>query len=456
MPLRPLHARTGVLLLAAVAALSGCFTAAKPSTVAADIEVQGNLRLIDDGAFDLSVRCGQSGRPMPIGHSPGCDLSELRTAATSLFLVAPWQERTAGTLEGGRVRFHVDWAKTGIDPLAEDANARLDGVWHVEHAFDGTIYQTWRADAEQINRIRHYIGAATDTQYELRRGGASPSLVVVSIEPLRPLRAGNSSTIAITLKNEGAGDAYLVAAETRSSLPALHGLRYSFGTIPPGASKTRAVTIEVPRSTVETSAMLVVAFREGNDQPPDNASRRLAIEPANDAPVLSATCRVAERAPASGAADSKPAAAPPADSVPLVDAGATVRVRCRISNAGAATRGIWLSGTIAGGRAPATSPPHDLGAKATTDLELRLQVPRSARMDERVAIAVTLEIPDLDRRLTQNLVVQVARPRVCPDGKLTRAQYQSKLAELQKALHAGALTQAELDAYDAELVSCLE
>lgn len=41
-------------------------------------------------------------------------------------------------------------------------------------------------------------------------------------------------------------------------------------------------------------------------------------------------------------------------------------------------------------------------------------------------------------------------------GQLTRAQYQNQLADLRTALTANALTQAEFDRYDAELVGCLK
>ena len=41
-------------------------------------------------------------------------------------------------------------------------------------------------------------------------------------------------------------------------------------------------------------------------------------------------------------------------------------------------------------------------------------------------------------------------------GQLTRAQYRTKLNELRAAVAAGDLTQAQLDRYDAELVTCLK
>jgi hypothetical protein len=54
-------------------------------------------------------------------------------------------------------------------------------------------------------------------------------------------------------------------------------------------------------------------------------------------------------------------------------------------------------------------------------------------------------------------VVGVVRKRnLCTVGQLTRAQYRAKLTKLRAAVAAGELTQAQLDRYDAELVTCLK
>jgi hypothetical protein len=59
------------------------------------------------------------------------------------------------------------------------------------------------------------------------------------------------------------------------------------------------------------------------------------------------------------------------------------------------------------------------------------------------------EPPDL----TQKLAFKKA---LCPDGRYSRERYDKKRAKLQQALDAGSMTQGEFDAYDAELVRCLD
>jgi hypothetical protein len=409
------------------------------------------VELTDGGAFEVDLRCVRvdvyilsSGASQ---HTETCDPKLVASSIAALQLRTPWGSRSSATQVGAHAHFTIDWGQSGIDPLAPDAPSRIDQLWEiVRPGKEGEeIHARWRPSPEEVNRIRHYIGAATDTQYELRRGGPPPSLAVSRLEAEQPLRAGETAQLALTIANSGSGPAFLVSATTRSSVPALHGLRISFGTIAPGASKTRTVPIAIPRENDETSAMVVVNVTEGNDYAPPSTSRRLPIQPPADAPILSLGCHLDD------GGDHREGDG----GVALIDAGAPVHLRCSVRNAGAAARSVRLSAAIAGGSA-VTSPPRNLPRDGTTEVELRLDVPANARMDQRLTLTATLEGPDVGHGIHQELTVQVARPRVCPDGKLTRAQYRAKLAELQKALQAGALTQAELDAYDAELVSCIE
>jgi hypothetical protein len=54
------------------------------------------------------------------------------------------------------------------------------------------------------------------------------------------------------------------------------------------------------------------------------------------------------------------------------------------------------------------------------------------------------------------LALEVARPQICPDGKISRAKFQARRAELRRKLDAKLINQAEFDRYETELVGCME
>jgi hypothetical protein len=45
-------------------------------------------------------------------------------------------------------------------------------------------------------------------------------------------------------------------------------------------------------------------------------------------------------------------------------------------------------------------------------------------------------------------------PRLCPPEKLTRAEYEAKLAKLKRLVKDGLLQEEELQRYDASLLGC--
>jgi hypothetical protein len=86
----------------------------------------------------------------------------------------------------------------------------------------------------------------------------------------------------------------------------------------------------------------------------------------------------------------------------------------------------------------------------------RIVIPRELAIDSTVEIAVNAQDRKAQHVARTSVVGVVRKPKLCATGQLTRAQYRAKMAELRAAVAAGDLTQAQLDRYDAELVTCLK
>jgi hypothetical protein len=102
----------------------------------------------------------------------------------------------------------------------------------------------WQPTAEDAALILKLIGDATDTEVLWVKGGPAPRLEVTALEVEgETLHSGDTGTLVVRIANSGPGIAYRVVASTRSSLEALHGHRLSFGSIKPGAEKTRTLKL---------------------------------------------------------------------------------------------------------------------------------------------------------------------------------------------------------------------
>jgi hypothetical protein len=361
-----------------------------------------------------------------------CDQAHLD--AIPVVAATPWGYRARGQWkDAGHIVFHVPWAESGLDPLADDAAALAAQPW-------GVAGISWVPSPDEARRIVRLVGDATDTEADYVRGGPPPELHVTGFQVVEgSLQAGNTGTLQISIANHGAGAAYRVIATTRSSVTSLHGLRIGFGVIKPGAEKVRRYKVRVPVTESSPDTMLVLAIGEGNGFAPPNSSRRVAIRPVAAAPVLALACLIVGR---SGDA-------------PALDAGESVDLRCTLDNTAGVTADAELLVSIAGG-AVTMSEPHSIDVGGRVVIDVPLTIPRDLALDSTVQINATARDRHFQRAVSVVLHGVVRKPKLCNSGQLTRAQYNGKIAELRAAVAAGDMTQDELDRYDAELVGCLQ
>jgi hypothetical protein len=401
-----------------------------------ELDLAGTFTLSPAGELRLALNRPCTGTRVGIGgpaERPSCE----RDTLDLIHVVArtPWGQDIVGTWDGpALVAFRIDWTGTGIDPLADDTAAVLSRPWQIS----GT---QWTPTADEAAALLKHLGEVTGTETELVRGGAAPSLEVAALEvDGGALRRGEPATLVVRIANRGPGTAYRVVATTRSSIEALHGRRLSFGAIQPGADKVRTLPVTLPGSETARDTMLVLVLSEGNGAAPDNASRRISIEPSTGAPALALRCAIlGYQAPR-----------------PYLDAGQNVTVRCVVENTGNAdARQVSLDAAI-GAAAQGHSPPHAVPAAGRATLDVAIAVPRGLPIQAPIEIAITARDRASSRSARATVAGVVRKPRLCEPGKLTRAQYQAKVTELRVAVTAGDLTQAQFDRYDAELVACLK
>jgi hypothetical protein len=140
----------------------------------------------------------------------------------------------------------------------------------------------------------------------------------------------------------------------------------------------------------------------------------------------------------------------------VVDGGKLLHLSCMVANGGpAAAEGVRVTLSIPGSP-PTTTPPASIAPEAAAPFDVSIRIPTSVKPDERLPVRVEARETSLGASHAIELTAVVRMPTVCPDGKLTRTQYEKKRVELKAALDAGALSAEEHDRYDAELVSCLE
>jgi len=402
-----------------------------------NLDLAGRYALSAAGELTLTLR-----EPCTVGRpSVYRTLSESATDcdrrvldANRVTATTPWQTAVPGVwLDPGHLAFRLDWKRSGFDPLADDAAAVAARPWTI----GGTRWTPTAADAARIVQL---VAEATETETEMVRGGAAPNLEVTSFEVAEgTLRAGGEATLVVKVSNRGPGTAYRVVATTRSSVTSLHGQRIAFGKIKPGGDKVRRLRINVPLSETAPDTMLVLVLGEGNGFTPRNVSRRMVIAASASAPVLGVSCTIPGRTGAR----------------PDLDAGDNVTLRCVVDNNGTGPSKVELEIALAGG-APMRSQVQVIAAAGHGTFDVPLTIPRELAIDSTVEIGVTANDRQFSRSAHTALVGVVRKPKLCNAGQLTRAQYRAKLAELRSAVAAGDLTQAQLDRYDAELVTCLK
>lgn len=360
-----------------------------------------------------------------------CDRAHLD--ATRVVAATPWKTEVRGVWsDASHLAFRLDWKQSGLDPLTDDAATVVARPW--------TISSTrWTPTAAEAGRILKLVGDATDTEADLVRGGAAPNLEVATFEVGDGnLRAGTEAQLVVKVTNRGPGTAYRVVATTRSSVAALDRQRLTFGMIKPRAEKTRKLRITIPVSETAPDTMLVLVVAEGNGFSPKNVSRRVPITAPSTASVLAVRCSIVGHAGVR----------------PDLDAGDNVVMRCVVDNSGTSVTKVDLEAAVAGHAAPTQT--QDVAAAGHASFDVPIAIPRELAIDSPVEIAVTVHDRQFVRTARTSVVGVVRKPKLCSAGQLTRAQYKAKMAELRAAVAAGDLTQAQLDRYDAELVTCLK
>jgi len=401
------------------------------------LDMTGTFTLSPDGELHLALA-----NPCTVEHATLAVSAVSQVPCGPVYLKniqviahTPWNQDIRGTWDdAAHVAFRIDWTHSGLDPLMDDVRTVVGRPWGVS----GTYWNPTTAESALILKL---VADATETETEVVHGGPVPNLEVTTFEvDGGTLHVGDASTLVVQISNRGPGTAYRVVATTRASIDALQGRRLSFGAIKPGAAKVRRMPFTVPVSETAPDTMIVLVLTEGNGVAPRNVSRRISIAPSAVAPKLAMRCTIlGHDVPR-----------------PDLDAGENLSVRCVVDNTGdAAAKAVDLETSIAGGTPVRTQPqPIALAGRAVFDVPLT--IPRELPIDAPVEIATTARDRQYSRTVSTKLSGVVRKPKLCVPGKLTRAQYRAKLAELRAAVTAGDLTQAQLDRYDAELVTCLK
>jgi hypothetical protein len=430
------------LLMSYVVAVAACVTPQSSRPFAGTLA--GNVHLDMAGAFTftpegelrlaLATRCTADVLgPLSTPGTGDCDRPQLDQI--QVIAHTPWNQDIRGTwIDAGHLAFRPDWKASRFDPLADEAPATAARAWVIS----GTH---WTPSAAEAATILKLIGAATETETELVRGGLPPKLEVAALAVDGDvLHAGRAGTLVVRVTNHGAGAAYRVVATTRSSIEALHGLRLSFGSIKPGADKVRQLEVTVPASETAHDTMVVLELSEGNGVVPGGVSRRVSIAPSSSAPVLAVQCAIEGRKVVR----------------PDLYVDQPLSLRCTIDNTGdAEAKAVELEVAVAGGP-PARSVPRAIAVSGHRTLDVPIVVPRSLPIDSPVEIAITASDRPSSRTASTTIVGVVRKPKLCVRGQLTRAQYRAKVEALHGRVTAGDITQAEFDHYDAELVACLK
>lgn len=401
------------------------------------LDLTGTFTFLPNGELHLALaKLCTSER----GVAPGAslDFAECSFARLDLIRVVahtPWNQDIPGTWsDAGHIVFRVDWKHSGLDPLASEASTVVTRSWGIS----GTHWDPTAAESAAILKL---ISHATETETEVVHGGPAPSLEITAFEADGgTLHTGNPSTLVVRIANRGPGTAYRVAATTRSSITALHGRQLSFGTIKPGADKVRRLQLTVPVTETAPDTMMVLVLTEGNGFAPSNVSRRISIASSEAGPKLAVRCTL------------------PGHNAPRPDlaSGENLSVSCVVDNTGeTATKAVDLEVSIAGGT-PARSQTQAIAVAGHATFDVPISIPRDLPIDAPVEIVITAHDHQFSRTASTKLAGVVRKPKLCVAGKLTRAQYDTKLAQLRESVAAGELTKAQFDRYDAELVACLK
>jgi hypothetical protein len=357
----------------------------------------------------------------------------------SVRLTSPWGRTFPATeISDGRVGFAVDWKSTAIDAIDSDRPEVLTRAWRFSSP-DVERTREWTPDRATQQVMLELVGEATETEVDAGEANAPPpQLVVAEARFDGELRNDTANQLTVTLTNRGTAAGYRVRLVTRSNIPALHGLRLTFGRLRPGESRTRRARVVLPRDNPEDEAVVVLGFEEAHGNVPPQTSVRARVLPAIDPAVLRVECHPEGLQ----------------GSPPRVDAGATLRLGCDVRNDGSAAHGVRLHVGYPGRKGGVEPPAFDLDAKSTNHVTVGVGVPREAAIDSQLVLEITV-VDDLGARASTTVQLAIATPKLCPDGRITREQFLEKRTALRKKHDAGLISDADYKHYEDELIGCL-
>jgi len=350
-------------------------------------------------------------------------------------LRTPWGRVYGATSDpNAGMLFPVDWSGTGIDPLAAGADEKLATGWQVDSDDGRSIPLELQPD--EVERVKRAIDAATDRVDDV---GAANEKATLSAELAdgAPLVLGATGSIGLAITNKGPQPAYRVMAKLRSSVDALHGHQLSFGRIDPGTTKHKMLAIAIPPKLDERSALVVAEIRYFNGDPIET-KKKLVIVPEPKRVVL----------PSGLALDCKLA-------VSEVAPGERVRIACELRNLGTAPANDLAVMVTVASEASKNLAPKSLPGTGAERLELIGITSPSEKQGAKLPVTVratALGVPPVEWAGSVGIASLATTCKV----RLTRDEYKKKRKKLQAALASGALTQGELDKYEADLVSCLQ
>jgi hypothetical protein len=184
-----------------------------------------------------------------------------------LTLTPPWSgEPASGVLLAGRIaRFPVDWSRTGVDPLSPNARLELaNGSWFIGTPIE--VAFKWMPSEKSSEQMLLMIGEAMDTEVTVSPpdGPVALNVTAFTVEGGGALRTGRRAHLRLSVRNAGLGTAHRVIARTRSGIPDLHNLQFSFGILRPGEGKSRVIAVQVPKDA-EASILILVLVEDANE-----------------------------------------------------------------------------------------------------------------------------------------------------------------------------------------------
>ena len=188
-----------------------------------------------------------------------------------LQVVTPWGASTTARPSGtGVAVFAVDW---GIERAGELSKDQLATAWQVT-APTLKLAARWTPSAGETDRLAKLVAAASA---RVVVGATAPQIEATIEAGGKGIQIGGTGQLVLTVQNKGGSTATKLTAKTRSSMPALHGLTFSFGTVQPGASASRTQEVKIADDVLDDSATILVIFSEGGGHAPAELTKILPL-----------------------------------------------------------------------------------------------------------------------------------------------------------------------------------